>query len=379
LKHFEENGLLGQWLGEVLMETPPGGMVNHISSRKEKTTSLQKIFKTSLPPLPYPCSELKNFEAIKSHFSKMMAVELQGLKFKWGDAPPNRIKEWLREEDEALFKLLKGQAYDRQLSILHKEKGYKTISSFYKSMIELCYVRRAGDGVLLHYHMQSDLEEARHYIANRAEIVPNIDGEINDEEEEDVDGDFSDEANFNVDLDYMQEDENQIPMQEQDQEHVQRQEEMRKRQEIENREKQEREREEMKRRRRQEEERVRREENWAKQERLRKEGEEKERKRRQEQGSKTRQEQEHETENLQRNREREARSQEKKRTSQSFEDRSRSRESSSERRNNAEAIKEWKERLCPGILLGFHKDAISQNDDAYLQINTMRKKEGKVE
>ena len=79
-------------LGEVLMETPPGGMVNHFSSRKEKTTSLQQIFKKSLPPLPYPCSELKNFEAIKSHFSKMMAVELQGLKFKWGGAPPDRIK-----------------------------------------------------------------------------------------------------------------------------------------------------------------------------------------------------------------------------------------------------------------------------------------------
>ena len=109
-KHFEENGLLSQWLGEVLMETPPGGMVNHFSSRKEKTTSLQKIFNTSLPPLPYASSELKNFEAVKSHFSKMMAVELQGLKFKWGDAPPNKIKEWLPEEDEALFKLLKAQA-----------------------------------------------------------------------------------------------------------------------------------------------------------------------------------------------------------------------------------------------------------------------------
>ena len=59
-----------------------GGMVNHFSSRAEKTKALKRLYSCPLPPLPMPFSEMKTHGLMLGQFAKLWDVEMQSAKCK---------------------------------------------------------------------------------------------------------------------------------------------------------------------------------------------------------------------------------------------------------------------------------------------------------
>ena len=61
-----------------------GTVVNHSSTRMEKTKLLQRIYKCSLPPLPMPFSEMDTFALMLPQLNTVVESETSGTKFKVG-------------------------------------------------------------------------------------------------------------------------------------------------------------------------------------------------------------------------------------------------------------------------------------------------------
>ena len=59
-------------------------VVNHFSTRMEKTKLLQRIYKCSLPPLPMPFSETDTFVLTLPQLNSVVESETSGTKFKVG-------------------------------------------------------------------------------------------------------------------------------------------------------------------------------------------------------------------------------------------------------------------------------------------------------
>ena len=89
--------------------------MNHFSTRAEKIVLLQLLHRTSLPPLSSKFEELNNSQHLCIQFSKMMKAEVAGTSFKWGGAIPACVLEWLDEEWQEAFLLLRGQNYEKPL------------------------------------------------------------------------------------------------------------------------------------------------------------------------------------------------------------------------------------------------------------------------
>ena len=90
-------------LAREVKEAPArGGMMvpNYFSSRREKELALKKLYNCSLPPLPMPFSELTTYAMVLGAFGEVWKSELQGTKFKVGDAMPDSFKAWFTEDEE---------------------------------------------------------------------------------------------------------------------------------------------------------------------------------------------------------------------------------------------------------------------------------------
>ena len=61
-----------------------GTVVNHFSTRMEKTKLLQRLYKCSLPPLPMPFSEMDTFVLMLPQLNSVVESETSGTKFKVG-------------------------------------------------------------------------------------------------------------------------------------------------------------------------------------------------------------------------------------------------------------------------------------------------------
>ena len=59
-------------------------VVNHFSTRMEKTKLLQRLYKCSLPPLPMPFSEMDTFALMLNQLNTVVESETSGTKFKVG-------------------------------------------------------------------------------------------------------------------------------------------------------------------------------------------------------------------------------------------------------------------------------------------------------
>ena len=76
-----ENMLVGPGREQLIDEAcvQDGDRLNHYSSRKEKERLMQRIYKTNLPPLHLPLSELRTLVLLQAAFGRAWEPELSGL------------------------------------------------------------------------------------------------------------------------------------------------------------------------------------------------------------------------------------------------------------------------------------------------------------
>ena len=74
-----------------------GNNLNHSCTRGDKEELMSKVYDCLLPPLPMPFSEFCNSPTtmLSSHFSRVLEVEMAGLRYKGGPLP-EKILEWFK-------------------------------------------------------------------------------------------------------------------------------------------------------------------------------------------------------------------------------------------------------------------------------------------
>ena len=161
-------------LGQKIAELQMMGIsrLNHHSTRSDKLDLLRLLHQTSLPPLSSDFNNLNNFDTIRIQFSKMMNIEVQGLKFKWGGEIPEKVKEWLDEAWYEAFKLLRGQNYEKALGPTVKQLGFSKIADFFKALIRKCYSLRLGGEHNMHtFHTDLSIDIVRELLADKPDAI----------------------------------------------------------------------------------------------------------------------------------------------------------------------------------------------------------------
>ena len=92
-----------------------GNNLNHSCTRGEKEELMSKVYDCLLPPLPMPFSEFCNSPTtmLSSHFSRVLEVEMAGLRYKGGPLP-EKILEWFKW-DQSIFNAIRGATYHKTL------------------------------------------------------------------------------------------------------------------------------------------------------------------------------------------------------------------------------------------------------------------------
>ena len=83
--------------------------------RGDKEELMSKVYDCLLPPLPMPFSEFCNSPTtmLYSHFSRVLEVEMAGLRYKGGPLP-EKILEWFKW-DQSIFNAIRGATYHKTL------------------------------------------------------------------------------------------------------------------------------------------------------------------------------------------------------------------------------------------------------------------------
>ena len=92
-----------------------GNNLNHSCTRGDKEELMSKVYDCLLPPLPMPFSEFCNSPTtmLYSHFSRVLEVEMAGLRYKGGPLP-EKIFEWFKW-DQSIFNAIRGATYHKTL------------------------------------------------------------------------------------------------------------------------------------------------------------------------------------------------------------------------------------------------------------------------
>ena len=92
-----------------------GNNLNHSCTRGDKEELMSKVYDCLLPPLPMPFSEFCNSPTtmLYSHFSRVLEVEMAGLRYKGGPLP-EKILEWFKW-DQSIFNAIRGATYHKTL------------------------------------------------------------------------------------------------------------------------------------------------------------------------------------------------------------------------------------------------------------------------
>ena len=92
-----------------------GNNLNHSCTRGDKEELMSKVYDCLLPPLPMPFSEFCNSPTtmLSSHFSRVLEVEMAGLRYKGGPLP-EKILDWFKW-DQSIFNAIRGATYHKTL------------------------------------------------------------------------------------------------------------------------------------------------------------------------------------------------------------------------------------------------------------------------
>lgn len=130
---------------------------------------MQTLFNTSLPLFPMPLSKM-GFNLIQAQIGKVFEAELSSSNFRFGDPIPESIKDWFDEDDD-VFKCIKGSTYTSQLSVLLKAKG-TTVANFYRRLLQRVYtIRLGGEKNVEDYHIQKPEKEVMEFMKQKQEEV----------------------------------------------------------------------------------------------------------------------------------------------------------------------------------------------------------------